>query len=211
MSKELLDTMAVEPHLCQYIDLPLQHIADPILEAMGRRMCKSDTLRLLDLIAGTLPGGALRTTFIVGYPGETEEQFNELLDLVRERQFMHLGVFIYSREPLTPAAKLDDNVPLDEKIRRRDALMLAQLEISRKRMSGQIGRHVEIMLDGFTSPDDGAPAGVHAIGRTRLQAPDVDGVVYLRGKPAESLNLGDRLKVRITEALDYDLIAETPP
>ena len=122
---------------------------------------------------------------------------------------MHLGVFIYSREPMTPAAKLDDDVPPAEKVRRRDALMLAQLEVSRKRMSDQVGRQVEIILDGFTSPDEGAPAGVHAIGRTRLQAPDVDGVVYLRGKPAESLNLGDRLQVRIAEALDYDLIAET--
>lgn len=211
LSEELLDTLATEPHLCQYIDLPLQHIADPVLEAMGRGMGKSETLRLLDLIARKLPGGALRTTFIVGYPGETEELFNELMNLVQERRFMHLGVFVYSREPLTPAAKLNDNVPAVEKARRRDALMLAQLKISRKRMSDQIGRQMEIMLDGFTAPNDGTPAGVYAIGRTRLQAPDVDGVVYLRGRPVERLNLGDRLEVRISEALDYDLIAEPLP
>jgi ribosomal protein S12 methylthiotransferase len=209
LSEELLDMLAVEPHLCQYIDLPLQHISDPILEAMGRGMGKSATLSLLDLIARKLPEGALRTTFIVGYPGETEEQFNELMELVRERPFMHLGVFVYSREPMTPAAKLDDNVPPDEKARRRDALMLAQLEVSRKRMSDQVGKQVEIMLDGLTSPDEGAPDGVYAIGRTRLQAPDVDGVVYLRGKPDDGLNLGDRLRVRVVKALDYDLVAET--
>lgn len=208
LSEELLDTLAAEPHLCRYIDLPLQHIADPVLEAMGRGMDKSETLRLLDLIARKLPEGALRTTFIVGYPGETEDQFSELLQLVQERRFMHLGVFVYSREPLTPAAKLDDTLPQHEKVRRRDALMLAQLNISRKRMKNQIGRQVEIMLDGFTAPNDGTPAGVYAIGRTRLQAPDVDGVVYLRGRPVERLNLGDRLNVRIAEALDYDLIAE---
>ena len=190
------------------MDLPLQHISDPVLEAMGRGMGKSEILRLLDLIARKLPDGAIRTTFIVGYPGETDEQFDELLELVRERRFMHLGVFVYSREPLTPAAKLDDNVPGSEKTRRRDALMQAQLEVSRRKMSDQVGRQMEIMLDGFTSPDDGAPDGVYAIGRTRLQAPDVDGVVYLRGKPLDRLNLGDRLEVRIVDALDYDLIAE---
>ena len=208
MSREILDTLAAEPHLCQYIDLPLQHISDPILEAMGRRMRKEETLRLLDLIADTIPGGALRTTFIVGYPGETEEQFNELLDLVRERQFTHLGVFMYSREPLTPAAKLDDNVPPEEKARRRDALMLAQLEISRERMRDQVGSRMEVILDAFTSPDDNIPDGVCAVGRTRLQAPDVDGVVYLRGEIFKRSELGQFLEVRVTDALDYDLIAE---
>lgn len=211
MSRELLDTLAAEPHLCQYIDLPLQHISDPILEAMGRRMRKEETLRLLDLIAGTLPGGALRTTFIVGYPGETENQFNELLDLVRERQFTHVGVFLYSSEPQTPAAKLEDNVPPEEKARRRDALMLAQLEISRKRMSDQVGSRIEVMLDAFTAPDDDVPNGVCAIGRTRLQAPDVDGVIYLRGEAVERMNLGDRIDVRVLEAMDYDLVAEPLP
>jgi ribosomal protein S12 methylthiotransferase len=130
------------------------------------------------------------------------------LDLVRERRFMHVGVFVYSREPLTPAAKLDDNVPLSKKNRRRNALMLAQLEVSKRKMNDQVGRRIEVMLDGFTSPDDDAPDGVYAIGRTRLQAPDVDGVVYLRGKQLDRLNLGDCLKARITDALDYDLIAE---
>jgi ribosomal protein S12 methylthiotransferase len=190
------------------MDLPLQHISDPVLEAMGRGISKGEILRLLDLIARKLPDGAIRTTFIVGYPGETDDQFVELLELVRERRFMHLGVFVYSREPLTPAAKLDDPVPGSEKTRRRDALMRAQLEVSRRKMSDQVGRQMEIMLDGFTSPDDGALDGVYAIGRTRLQAPDVDGVVYLRGKPLDRLNLGDRLEVRIVDALDYDLIAE---
>ncbi len=208
MSREILDTLAAEPHLCRYIDLPLQHISNPILEAMGRRMRKEETLRLLDLIADTIPDGALRTTFIVGYPGETEEQFNELLDLVRERRFMHLGVFMYSREPLTPAAQLDDNVPAEEKVRRRDALMLAQLEISRKRMRDQVGNRMEVMLDAFTSPDDDVPDGVCAVGRTRLQAPDVDGVVYLRGEIFKRSELGQFLEVRVTDALDYDLIAE---
>lgn len=208
VSEELLVTLAGEPQFCPYVDLPLQHISDPILEAMGRGMGKGEILRLLDLIARILPDGALRTTFIVGYPGETDEQFNELLELVRERRFMHLGVFVYSREPLTPAAKLDDNVPRSEKERRRDALMQAQLEVSRRRMSDQVGQRIEVMLDGYTSPDDGAPEGVVAIGRTRLQAPDVDGVVYLRGESLERLNLGDRIEARIVAALDYDLIAE---
>ena len=211
LSEELLDLLAAESHVCPYIDLPLQHISDPMLKAMGRGMSQSDTLHLLDRIAHQLPEGALRTTFIVGYPGETEKHFNELLDLVRERRFMHVGVFVYSREPLTPAAKLDDNVPNDEKARRRDALMLAQLEVSRTKMKNQIGRRLEIMLDGFISPDDEAPAGTYALGRTRLQAPEVDGVVYLRGKPTRESNLGDRLNVRVVAALDYDLVAEPLP
>ena len=115
---------------------------------------------------------------------------------------------MYSREPLTPAAKLDDNVPPEEKARRRDALMLAQLEISRKRMRDQVGSRMEVILDAFTSPDDNIPDGVCAVGRTRLQAPDVDGVVYLRGEIFKRSELGQFLEVRVTDALDYDLIAE---
>ena len=208
LSDELLDVLAAEPHLCQYIDLPLQHIADPILEAMGRGMNKQETMRLLDRIAEKLPAGALRTTFIVGYPGETETDFDELLALVREGRFTHMGAFLYSREPKTPAAELDDDVPAKEKERRRDALMQAQLEVSRAHLAKQVGQKLEILLDGFLEQENEAPPDVQAFGRTRLQAPDVDGVVYLRGAAVAKMNVGDRLNARVVAALDYDLIAE---
>lgn len=207
LSEEILDTLASETHLCPYIDLPLQHIADPMLKAMGRGMNRDETIALLDDVRRKLPEGALRTTFVVGYPGETAEHFAELLDFVREGRFTHAGVFLYSCEPRTPAARLKDDVPAAEKARRRDALMLAQLEVSRARLRKQVGRTVEVMLDGFIARGERSPARATAFGRTRLQAPEVDGLVYVRG-PVRHLRLGSRVQVRVTEALDYDSVGQ---
>ncbi len=208
LTGELLDLLASEPHLCPYADLPLQHISDPILKAMGRGMTKKETMDLLDLIARKLPDGALRTTFIVGYPGETEAEFRELLALVREGRFTHMGVFTYSREPRTPAARLSDELPQEEKDRRRDELMLAQLEVSRHRLKQRVGRDVEVMWEGPAGSGDEVPEGATAVARSRLEAPEVDGLIYLRDPDSASRVPGDRLTVCVTESLDYDLIAE---
>lgn len=207
LSDEILDTLAGSPHLCPYLDLPLQHIADPMLAAMGRGMDRKGTLAVLDRIAAKLPAGALRTTFIVGYPGETEAHFAELLDFVREGRFTHAGVFTYSSEPRTPAARLDDSVSAAEKARRRKALMLAQLEVSRVRLRKRVGTRIEVMLDRSVGTGERAPAGARAIARSRLEAPEVDGVIFLRGNVRE-LAPGTRLHARVSGALDYDLVAE---
>jgi ribosomal protein S12 methylthiotransferase len=208
LTDDMLRAMAADPRICPYIDMPLQHISDPMLSAMGRGMGKADTIALLDRIRDILDGGAIRTTFIVGHPGETEAAFEELLAFVREGRFSHVGVFLYSREPKTPSAKLPDTLPLEEKKRRRDALMQAQLEVSRRRLKDRVGTTVPVMLDGPVPPGSSAPAHAAAIGRTRLEAVDVDGVVFLKGRAASRLAPGTVRKARITRALDYDLVAE---
>lgn len=208
LTDEMLDVLASDPRFCPYIDMPLQHISDRILMDMNRAMGRDETLRLLDRIAVKLPGGAIRTTFIVGYPGETDADFEELLALVNEGRFTHAGVFLYSSEPKTPAAKKPDNVPLAVKKARRDALMLAQREVSRRRLRARVGAVVDVMVDGPVPAGAAHPAGAHAIGRTRLEAPDVDGLVFLRGKPWKRAAAGSVHRARIVQSLDYDLVAE---
>jgi ribosomal protein S12 methylthiotransferase len=208
LDDEMLDVLAGDPRYCPYIDMPLQHINDRMLANMGRGMGRRDTVRLLDRIREKLPEGAIRTTFIVGYPGETDEEFGELLDFAREGRFSHVGAFLYSKEPKTPSARLDDNVPLAVKKQRRDALMLAQRDVSRAWLKSLVGRDLDVMLDGPIPPGASAPNGASAVGRARTQAPDVDGVVFLTGRGVSRATPGRVLRARVTQALDYDLVGE---
>ena len=207
LTDEMISLLADDPRFCPYFDMPLQHISDRLLQNMGRGLGQRDTLALLDRIRARMPHGALRTTFIVGYPGETEAEFNELLRFVEEGRFSHVGAFLYSKEPRTPSAQLDDNVPLAEKTRRRDALMKAQLEVSRRRLRAQVGQEIAVMLDGPVPPGTAAPAGTQAVGRTRLEAPEVDGVVFLQGRGLKKIEPGTVVQARVTAGLDYDLVA----
>ncbi|MCZ7647960.1 MAG: 30S ribosomal protein S12 methylthiotransferase RimO [Planctomycetota bacterium] len=208
LTAEMLDVLASDPRFCPYIDMPLQHVADRLLESMKRMVTKDETLAILDLIERKLPGAALRTTFIVGYPDETEADFLELLDFVKQGRFTHAGVFLYSNEPLTPAAREPDRVPLEEKLRRREALMLAQREVSRARMARRVGERVEVLLDGPPPAGQDVPAGVKAVGRTSREALEVDGVVYLKGRGVARKPPGSWIPARIVESLEYDLVAE---
>jgi ribosomal protein S12 methylthiotransferase len=208
LTDEMLETLASDARFCPYIDMPLQHISDRLLIDMGRGLGQKDTIALLDRIAHKLPGGAIRTTFIVGYPGETDAQFQALVDFVSEGRFSHVGVFMYSKEPRTPSAKLDDNVSLPVKKQRRDALMRAQLDVSRRRLRALVGREVEVMIDGPIPPGTAHPKGTHALGRTRNEAPEVDGHVFLKGKGAARLEPGTRVLARVSESLDYDYSVE---
>ena len=208
LTDEMLDTLASDPRFCPYIDMPLQHISDRLLMDMGRGMGQRDTVALLDRIAAKLPGGAIRTTFIVGYPGETDAQFQELLDFVNEGRFSHVGVFMYSKEPRTPSAKLDDSVPLAVKKKRRDTLMRAQLEVSRRRLRALVGREVEVMLDGPIPAGTAHPKGTFATGRTRNEAPEVDGHVFLKGREVARLEPGTVVRAKVSEALDYDYVVQ---
>jgi ribosomal protein S12 methylthiotransferase len=208
LTEEMLDVLASDKRFCPYIDIPLQHISDPMLSAMARGVTKAQTVALMDLIAKKLPGGAIRTTFIVGYPGESETDFNEMLAFVNEGRFTHAGVFLYSTEPLTPASKQAESVSLAEKKARRDAIMLAQREVSRKRMRARVGQSVELIVDGAL-PDGKSPVkGATTLARSQLEAPEVDGVVYLKGKAAAKLEPGTFFDAKIVEALDYDLVAK---
>lgn len=207
LTDDMLKTLASDSRLCPYIDMPLQHISDRMLSDMGRGMLKKETIALLDRIRDTWPQGAIRTTFIVGYPGETAEQFEELLAFVKEGRFSHVGVFMYSHEPKTPSARLADNVPLVEKKRRRDAIMAAQLEVSRKRLKAMVGRTIRVMIDGRPGPGMSIPRGVTAIGRTQLEASDVDGVVLIKGRHAQDIEPGTICDALVEQSLDYDLVA----
>ena len=211
LTDDMLDALAGDPRFCPYIDMPLQHIADRMLMDMNRGLGRDETLRLLDRIAEKLPGGALRTTFIVGYPGETDADFAQLLALVNEGRFSHAGVFLYSSEPKTPAAKKPDNVPLAVKKERRDALMQAQRDVSRRRLRARVGQTVPVMLDGPVAPGSAHPKGAALLGRTMLEAPDVDGLCFLRGRGWRSLEPGAVRAARVVDALDYDLIVEPAP
>ncbi len=196
-TREVLEALASDPRFCRYIDMPLQHISDRMLDAMGRQLTKLQTLEKLDLIRGIIPDCAIRTAFITGHPGETADDFNELLTFVKEGLFTHAGVFTYSAEPGTLSAKIEDSVPEEIKQERRALLMEAQRAVSAAHCAAQVGKTIEVMIDG--AGEDGL------IGRSQREAPEVDGVVFL---PEFDAVPGDRFDVKITGALDYDLIAE---
>jgi ribosomal protein S12 methylthiotransferase len=211
LGDNILECLAGDLRFCPYIDLPLQHISDPVLRAMGRGFSKDQTIQLLERIARHLPEGVVRTAFIVGFPGETVAQFNELLAFVGEGRFAHVGVFTYSPEAGTPAARDADPVPREVKDARRGALMEAQLAVSRRRQRRRIGRQATVMLDGPAPRQARLPEGVWAVGRSQLEAPEVDGVIYLRGRKPKGIEPGDRVDAVITGALDYDAVAEPRP
>lgn len=198
LTGEVLDVMASDPRFCPYIDMPLQHISDSMLSAMGRGMTRFQTLEKLDLIREVLPDCAIRTAFIVGHPGETEADFAELLEFVGEGRFTHAGVFCYSSEPGTLSARLENDVPDDVKEQRRRRLMEAQRTASAAHCAAQVGRTVEVMVDGFS--DEGLVA------RSQHQAPEVDGLFFL--PEFEDAVPGDRYDVEIISASDYDFRAE---
>jgi len=199
VSEALLEAMRA-PKVCRYLDLPFQHASPGIIQAMGRGLAGDKALRLLERVREVLPQTVLRTSLIVGFPGEGPREFKELTKFVRQARFDHLGVFIYSPEEGVPAMGLGDPVPPAEKIRRRRELMLIQQEISFQNNRKYIGRRLEVLLD---KPLNARPR--QALGRTRFQAPEVDGVV----KVSSLAPLADRLhsvcQVEITRAGVYDL------
>jgi ribosomal protein S12 methylthiotransferase len=198
ITDELVDVIASSPRILPYLDMPLQHVDDRVLKLMNRRHTRGETEDLIDRLRRAIPNLVLRTTFIVGFPGETEAEFETLLGFVMERRFERLGAFTYSFEHDTPAARLAGHVSEAEKARRRDALMAAQQPIAFEFNRGLIGRTLEVLVDG-PGNDPG-----QWIGRTYADAPDVDGVVFLRSKV---LRAGDLIRCRIEEARGYDLVA----
>ncbi len=208
LTEEMLKVLASDPRFCPYIDMPLQHISDPMLSAMARGVTEKQTLDLLDAIERIDPQVAVRTTFIVGYPGETEKDFDHLLAFIESGRFTHAGVFLYSPEPLTPAYKTEDTVPIAEKVLRRDILMAAQQKVSRTRLKSRLKNTYEVLLDGPLPKGSDSPKGARALARSQMEAPEVDGVVFLRGPGTRKLKPGTVLPARVVKTLDYDLIAE---
>jgi len=201
VTDELLEVIASEEKICKYIDIPLQHVNDRILKAMNRRITKAQTVELIRKIRRKLPGAFLRTTFIVGFPGETEAEFGELLDFVKEHRFERVGVFTFSREEGTPAYDLPGQVPEKVKLARQDELMRTQQAISQSFLEGLIGRELAVLIEKASS----GAGGVYTC-RSEFDAPDVDGNVDVRS--AKPLHPGDLVDVRITGATEYDLEGE---
>jgi ribosomal protein S12 methylthiotransferase len=198
---ELIDTLARSKKVVPYLDLPLQHINDRLLKRMQRRVDRRGTEDLLRRLREAVPDLALRTTFIVGFPGETDAEFEELCDFVRAAKFERVGVFPYSLEPGTPAERLPGHLPEEVKAGRRDRLMALQQEWAFARAQAQVGRELEVIVDG---PDPEVPG--HVLARSHADAPDIDCVVRLKGK---NLHAGDLVRARVTGADGYDLLARS--
>ena len=199
ITDELLEVMATEPAVCPYLDMPLQHISDRILRAMRRERSGDTIRRLVGRIRAAVPGIALRTAFIVGFPGEREDDVRALCDFLEEAEFDHVGVFRYSHEDGTAAAMLPEQVPERVKLRRWKRVMATQARVAARRARAQVGRLVETLVEG--------EADGRLVGRTRSQAPEIDGVIHLWGEAAP----GDLVTARITGADAYDLRAEIVP
>jgi ribosomal protein S12 methylthiotransferase len=194
---DIIRMMASEPKLCRYIDIPLQHIADPVLKRMGRRETRSRIEALIGKARSLCPDIALRTTFIVGFPGETDCDFQELLDFVREARFDNLGAFCYRAEEGTLAAKMPGAIPERVKRERYNELMGLQKKIAREKNAAMKGRRMRVLVDGISSRETYALQA-----RTEFQAPEVDGVVYIN----DDVPIGAFTTVVITRSLTYDLV-----
>lgn len=200
ITDELIQVIKTLPKVCHYLDIPIQHGADTILKRMGRRTDRAQLTEMIARLRQEIPDIALRTTLITGFPGETQEDFEELKAFVREMRFERLGVFAYSQEEDTPAAVMDEQIPQEIKEERRDAIMEIQQEIAFARNEEQIGKVMDVMIEG-SIPEEGI-----YIARTYMDAPEVDGYVFV---PTQwNLISGDFITVRITEAKEYDLIGE---
>jgi len=193
---DILPVMRENPKVCRYLDMPLQHIADPVLKRMLRHVTRAETEELIRRVKTEVPGVALRTTMLVGYPGETEDDFNQLKKFIEETRFDRLGVFPYSHEEGTYAAqKYEDDVPEEVKKARADEIMELQQQISLELNEDKIGLKFQVIVD--------RKEGEGYVGRTRFDSPEVDGEVYFTS-PKE-LKPGEFVKVKITGAEDYDL------
>ena len=200
ITDDLVDTIASADKILPYIDMPLQHINDAMLRRMSRRVTRSKTEALIDLLRERIPDLTLRTTFIAGFPGETEAEFAELTEFVEAQKFDHMGVFVYSYEESTPSSKLADHVPKEVKHERRERLMALQQQVAFERNASRLGRQMDVLIDGPVSGEPNVWKG-----RTKEDAPDVDGLVYVTGNE-HSLASGAITRCEIVASQDYDLI-----
>ena len=200
VTEELLEVMAKEPKICHYLDLPIQHCSNGLLKRMGRRCTKEQLVELFAQIRRTLPDAALRTSVIVGFPGETEEQYEELCHFATAVGFDRMGVFCYSPEEGTPAAQMEEQIDESVKEQRRDGLMLCQGRISLEKNQQKLGRTLEVLIEGF----DGEKALY--FGRSYADSVEIDGTVYFGSE--QELSPGDFVLVKIEDADEYDLYGQ---
>jgi ribosomal protein S12 methylthiotransferase len=194
---DIIDAIKDCPTVCNYLDMPLQHVSDNMLKAMRRGTTKEKSTKLVEAIREKVPGIAMRTTFLVGYPGETEDDFNQLVNWVEEMKFDRLGVFTYSHEENTHAHKAIDDVPAEVKKERAEQLMDVQRDISRALNKKKIGKTVKVLFD--------RKEGEYFIGRTEHDSPEVDNEVHVKAEGDTYVRIGDFANIKITSAEDYDL------
>ncbi len=197
VTDELIETVAENPKICPYFDIPIQHASPRILKAMRRFYDPENILKLIQKIRNLLPFSGIRTAIMVGFPGETDKDFEILIEFLKEAQFDHLGAFIFSPEEGTPAAKLPDQIPEDIKFERFDHLMKLQQKISHKRLLMRVGKEVEVLIEGFD--EKGRPYG-----HTVFQAPEIDGITIIE----DMIEPGRIVKVFLKEATHYDLFGK---
>ena len=200
ITDELIDCIARQPKIVKYLDIPLQHISDRILRAMNRRGTGAEIREVIAKLRSRVPSIALRTTFITGFPGETEEDFEELCEFVRETRFERMGCFAFSPEEDTPAAAMDGQIDDEVKQRRCEVLMDEQLEAAESFCRSMVGRTLDVLVEGY---DRYAQS---CFGRSSYDSPDIDPKVFF--STTEPVNAGDIIKVKITDWMDYDLIGE---
>ncbi|MFT4105911.1 MAG: 30S ribosomal protein S12 methylthiotransferase RimO [Lacrimispora sp.] len=200
ITDELIQTIKEEDKICSYLDLPIQHASDRILKLMGRRTTQAQLREIVEKLRREIPDIALRTTLISGFPGETQEDHDELMEFVDEMEFERLGVFAYSAEEDTPAAEFADQIPQEVKEERRDEIMELQQEISLALSEDMIGRTLEVMIEGKVADENAY------VGRTYMDGPGVDGMIFVQ--TGVELMSGDFARVRVTGAMEYDLIGE---
>lgn len=200
ITPEMIQLMKENEKLVRYFDMPLQHINNDVLKSMNRKMTREEIQAVLANIRSEIPDAVIRTQFIVGFPGETEEQFEELLGFIEEQRFDRVGCFQYSPEESTPGGKMENQIDEETKAERYAAVMELQQEISREKHEAFVGKVVDVLVEGYSEETD-----LLLQGRTSQQAPDIDGVVLINDGQAEA---GQIVKVLITESMEYDLIGE---
>ena len=196
ITDDLIEVMANEDKICHYIDIPLQHVSDRMLKSMGRRSTKESIRSTISKLREKMPDICIRTTLITGLPGETEEEFEELMDFVEETGFDRLGAFAYSREEGTRAAEMEDQIDEEVKVQRKDALMRLQNQISLEKNRRKTGKTLEVITE--RKEEEGT-----YVGRTRADAPEIDDEVIFTSR--RDISPGEIVKVKITDAFDYDI------
>ena len=199
ITEELVKVIKKYDNICNYFDMPIQHASNKVLKLMNRHTTKEDIKSKVDMIRSYIPDATLRTTIIVGFPGETEEDFNELVQFAKDVEFDRLGAFTYSREEDTAADKLPNHIEEDIKLKRRDKLMLVQQEISQRLNAKKINNEYEVLIEEQIEDK------VY-VGRTQGDAEEIDSIVYVKSE--NQLELGDFVKVKINNALEYDLMGD---
>ena len=202
ITDELIDTVKNNDKICKYFDIPIQHISNDVLKRMNRKTSKENIVNLINKIRKEIPNVILRTSLIVGFPGETEQDFTELLDFVKSTKFDKLGVFKYSKEENTPAAKMPNQIHYMTKNARYRKIMSEQKEISKKKLEEQIGKKMQVLIENVSFD------GKYLVGRTRNDVPEEDGIVYIKRTDENENLLNQFIWCKIVDVSDYDLIAE---